>query len=240
MSDNYESAGGAGARLRRMRLLLVEDEARLAANLRRGLSEAGFTVDRAADAEGADKALAAVEYDLIVLDIRLPGKDGLSFLRERRARGDTIPVLILTARGSVEERVEGLNAGADDYLPKPFAFAELVARVRALARRNRAPAQTLLQVADLELDTLKRRVWRAGQTIEFSPKEIVLLEFLMRHVNQVVTRDMIAEAVWDSSYNVFTNLIEVFINRIRRKIDRDRPVPLIQTVRGSGYVMRVG
>jgi two-component system, OmpR family, response regulator len=221
-----------------MRLLLVEDEARLAANLGRGLSEIGFTVDRAADAEGADKALAGADYDLIVLDIRLPGKDGLTFLRERRSAGDTTPVLILTARGSVEERVEGLNAGADDYLPKPFAFAELVARVRALARRNRTPAKTLLQVADLELDTLKRRVSRAGQTIEFSPKEIVLLEFLMRHVNQVVTRDMIAEAVWDSSYNVFTNLIEVFINRIRRKIDRDRPVPLIQTVRGSGYVMR--
>ncbi len=223
-----------------MRLLLVEDETRLAANLRRGLGEAGFSVDWAADGEQAEAAMAHGTYDLVVLDLRLPGKDGLTLLRERRAAGDSTRVLILTARGSVEERVEGLNAGADDYLLKPFAFAELVARVRALARRSEGPAKSVLRLGDIELDTVKRRVCRAGEPLDFSPKELVLLEFLMRNAGQVVTRDMIAEAVWDNSYNAFTNLIEVFINRIRRKLDRDRPGSLIQTVRGTGYVMREG
>jgi DNA-binding response OmpR family regulator len=222
-----------------MRILLVEDEARLAANIRKGLGEAGFEVDRAEDAEQAERSVNDNQYDLILLDLRLPGKDGLTFLRERRTAGDSTPVLILTARGAIEERVEGLNAGADDYLPKPFAFPELIARVKALARRPRSTPSPILKVGDVELDTIKRRVWRSAQPIDFSPKEIALLEFLMRHAGEVVSRTMIAEAVWDSSYNAFTNLIEVFINRIRRKIDQGRPAPLIQTVRGTGYTMRV-
>ena len=222
-----------------MRVLLVEDEVRLAANVSRGLSEAGIEVDRVENAERAEQTLALTRYDVIVLDLRLPGKDGLTFLRERRAAKDLTPVLILTARGSIEERVEGLETGADDYLPKPFAFPELIARIKALTRRPREGAPTVLKVGDIELDTRKRRVWRAAQPVECSPKEIALLEYLMRHTGEVVTRTMISEAVWDSSYNAFTNLIEVFINRLRRKIDHGRPTPLIQTVRGSGYTMRV-
>ena len=222
-----------------MRILLVEDEVRLAANVRHGLAEAGFDVDRVASAEEAEQALNSARYDLVILDIRLPGKDGLTFLRERRAGGDTTAVLMLTARGSIEERVEGLEKGADDYLPKPFAFPELIARIKALSRRPRSGTPAVLKVGDVELDTIKRKVWRSAQPIDFSPKEIALLEFLMRHAGEVVTRTMIAEAVWDSSYNAFTNLIEVFINRIRRKIDQGRPSPLIQTIRGTGYTMRV-
>ena len=156
--------------------MLVEDEARLADNLRRGLSEEGFTVFCAASAEAAEKELKRNGYDLIVLDLRLPGKDGLDFLRQLRAAGNAVPVLILTARGSVAERVKGLDSGADDYLTKPFAFAELLARVRALARRRAAPAQALLKVADLELDTVKRRATRSGRPLNLSPKEMILLE----------------------------------------------------------------
>ncbi len=221
-------------------LLLVEDEVRLAENLCRGLGEEGFTVDPVASAEAAEQALADKAYDLMVLDLRLPGKDGLIFLRELRAAGNATPVLILTARGALEERVAGLDSGADDYLTKPFAFAELVARVKALARRRPASAQPVLKVADLELDTIKRRVWRDGRELNLSPKETILLELLMRHAGEVVTRDMIAEVVWGAGYNALTNLIEVFVNRIRQKIDDGGPDPRIVTVRGVGYSMRPG
>ncbi len=218
--------------------MLVEDEVRLADSLRRGLGEEGFAVYCAASAEAAEDELKRNNYDLIVLDLRLPGKDGLDFLRQLRAAGNAVPVLILTARGSVEERVKGLDSGADDYLTKPFAFAELLARVRALARRRAAPAQAVLKVADLELDTVKRRATRSGRALSLSPKEMILLELLMRHAGQVVTRDMIAEVAWGSGYNEFTNLIEVFVNRLRQKVDYVGKSSIIVTVRGAGYSLR--
>jgi DNA-binding response OmpR family regulator len=218
--------------------MLVEDEPALADNLRRGLSEEGFAVFCAASAEAAEEEFRRASYDLIVLDLRLPGKDGLDFLRQLRAAGSAVPVLILTARGSVGERVKGLDSGADDYLTKPFAFAELLARVRALARRRAAPAQALLKVGDLEFDTVKRKATRCGRPLNLSPKELILLELLMRHAGEVVTRDMIAEVAWGSGYNEFTNLIEVFVNRLRQKIDYAGKTSIIVTVRGAGYSLR--
>lgn len=221
-------------------LLLVEDEARLADNLRRGLAEEGFAVDWVSTAEAAEQELPRKAYDLIVLDLRLPGKDGLDFLRTLRKERNAVPVLILTARGSVEERVTGLDSGADDYLTKPFAFAELLARVRALVRRRSAPPAAVLKVADLALDTVQRKAWRAGRTLSLSPKETILLELLMRNAGQVVTRNMIAEVAWGAGYNEFTNLIEVFVNRLRQKIDYPGRDSVIVTVRGAGYSLRSG
>ncbi len=219
-------------------LLLVEDEARLAESLRRGLAEEGFAVAWAPSAEAAQRELSAGARDLIVLDLRLPGKDGLEFLRDLRQQGNTTPVLILTARGSVSERVTGLDSGADDYLVKPFAFAELLARVRALARRRSAAPAAMLKVADLELDPIRRKAWRSRRELALSPKEMILLELLMRHAGEVVTRDMIAEVAWGTGYNGFTNLIEVFVNRLRQKIDYAGSESLILTVRGAGYSLR--
>jgi DNA-binding response OmpR family regulator len=221
-----------------LRLLLVEDEERLAGHLRQGLSEQGIALDWVKSAEEAELMLARHAYDLMVLDIGLPGKSGVEFLRERRKNGDSTPVLFLTARGSVDDRVTGLESGGDDYLVKPFAFAELLARIRALSRRRPTAQSPLLKVADLEFDTVKRRARRAGKPLALSPKEAMLLEVLMRHAGEVVTRDMIAETVWDSGYNVFTNLIEVFVNRLRQKIDADPKNSLISTVRGVGYSMK--
>jgi len=221
-------------------VLLIEDEERLAGNLRQGLTEEGIALDWVKSAEEAAQILARKTYDLMVLDIGLPGKSGVDFLRERRAAGDTTPVLFLTARSSVEDRVTGLDSGGDDYLVKPFAFAELLARIHALARRRPAARTPVLKVGDLEFDTVKRRAKRAGKAIALSPKEAMLLELLMRHAGETVTRDMIAESVWDSDYNVFTNLIEVFVNRLRQKIDDDAKTSMITTVRGVGYMMRAG
>jgi DNA-binding response OmpR family regulator len=218
-------------------LLLVEDEARLAESLRRGLREEGFAVDWAASAEAAALQLERGEYGLIVLDLRLPGKDGLEFLRDLRAQGNPVPVLVLTARGAVDERVGGLDSGADDYLVKPFAFAELLARIRALSRRRLPPA-SLLKVGNLEFDTIRRKAWRGGRELALSPKETILLELLMRNAGQVVTRAMIAEVAWGAAFNEFTNLIEVFVNRLRQKIDHVGTDSLIITVRGAGYLLR--
>ncbi len=221
-----------------LRLLLVEDESRLAGSLRQGLTEEGFVVDWAPSAEAAEALLAHKAYDLLLLDLKLPGKDGLTLLRELRAGGNATPVLILTARGSLDERVLGLDTGGDDYLVKPFAFAELLARVRALARRRPVAANAVLKVGDLEFDTVRRRARRGDRPLNLTPKEAMLLELLMRHAGQVVTRDMIAETVWDSDYTAFTNLIEVFINRIRQKISEGSDKPMIVTVRGVGYSIR--
>ncbi|HYB90016.1 MAG TPA: response regulator transcription factor [Candidatus Binataceae bacterium] len=220
------------------RVLLVEDESRLAESLRQGLGEEGIAVEWAPSAEGAQAMRSRKSYDVVVLDLGLPGKDGIEFLREIRAGGDSTPVLILTARGSVEERVTGLDSGGDDYLVKPFAFAELLARIRALVRRGAGGEPRVLRAGDLEFDITRRRARRAGRAIALSPKETMLLELLMRHAGEVVTRDMIAETVWDSQYNVFTNLIEVFVNRLRQKIDKDGEKSLISTVRGIGYSIR--
>jgi DNA-binding response OmpR family regulator len=223
--------------MRPLHLLVVEDEVKLRNNICRGLGEENFKVCGVGNTEAAGQALATADFDAIVLDLRLPGKDGITWLREIRTASNTTPVLILTARGSVDERVIGLDCGADDYLVKPFAFAELVARLRALARRRLNSAQLLLKVADVEFDTVTRRVRRAGREINLSPKETLLLELLMRHAGQTVTRAMITEVVWGPAYNDLSNLIEVFVNRLRRKIEDD-DASLITTLRGIGYSMR--
>ena len=223
--------------MRPLHLLVVEDEGKLRDNISRGLGEENFTVYGVGSAEAAEQALTTSDFDAIVLDLRLPGKDGITWLRELRTAGNAAPVLILTARGSVDERVIGLDCGADDYLVKPFAFAELVARIRALARRRLNSAQPLLKVAGVEFDTVTRRVRRSGREINLSPKETLLLELLMRSAGQTVTRAMITEVVWGPAYNDFSNLIEVFVNRLRRKIE-EGGTSLITTVRGIGYSMR--
>lgn len=221
-----------------LHLLIVEDEIQLAKNLARGLGEQGFSVMSASSAEAAERAVGNGTFDAIVLDLRLPRKDGLEFLSEIRAAGNQTPVLILTARGSLEERVMGLDRGADDYLTKPFAFPELIARIRAIVRRRGNQPPVVLKTGDLELDTVKRRGTCAGDELNLSPKETILLELLMRNAGQVVTRAMIAEVVWGSSYNDFTNLIEVFVNRLRQKIGERESRTSIVTIRGVGYTMR--
>jgi len=225
--------------MRSARLLIVEDEPDLLKSLRLGLAEDGFIVTCAGRAENAEQLLANQTFDVIVLDLRLPGKDGIDLLREMRASGNATPVLALTARGSLDERVIGLNSGADDYLTKPFAFAELLARLRALIRRYVNVAQATLRVADLEFDTVRRRASRSGRDLGLSPKETILLELLMRNAGHPVTRDMIVEVVWGSAYNDFTNLIEVFVNHLRQKINEGAGASLIVTVRGVGYTMRM-
>jgi DNA-binding response OmpR family regulator len=218
-------------------ILIVEDEVRLLNNLSRGLREAGFAILGAGNAATAAHAVANGEFDAIVLDLRLPDRDGLELLRDLRAAGNTTPVLILTARGALDERVAGLDSGADDYLAKPFAFPELIARLRALVRRHGTASRPVLRVADLEFDTIRRRAHRAGRDLNLSPKEAMLLELLMRNAEQTVTRAMIAETVWGARYNDFTNLIEVFVNRLRQKIRADGKKSLIATVRGVGYAL---
>ncbi len=218
-----------------MRVLVVEDEPGIAQFLQQGLSEAGYAVDLVGDGtEGLDYAVAA-QYDAIVLDILLPGIDGLSLLRHLRAKGATTPVLLLTARDAVEDRIAGLDSGADDYLVKPFAVPELLARIRALLRRPPLQAGTVLQVADLEMDTARRDVRRAGRTIELSPREFMLLEYLMRYPRQVLTRTQIVEHIWNFDFDSDTNVIDVYIGYLRRKVDRGFDSPLIHTVRGVGY-----
>jgi len=220
-----------------MRALVVEDEDRLARSLERGLREAAWTVDTTNTVVEAWRLVKLNPYDAIVLDLGLSDTDGSVLLQKlREARIDT-PVLILTARGSVEDRVGGLNAGADDYLPKPFAFAELLARLQALLRRSRN-ASTLLQVADLEVDVARRKVQRGGHRIELTAREFAVLEFLVRHSGEVVTRSMLADHVWGEHFDSLSNLIEVFITRIRKKIERDDAPRLLHTIRGAGYSIR--
>jgi two-component system copper resistance phosphate regulon response regulator CusR len=220
-----------------MRALIVEDEDRLARSLERGLREATWTVDATSTVADAWRLVKLNPYDAIVLDLGLPDADGSVLLQKlREARIDT-PVLILTARGSVEDRVAGLTAGADDYLPKPFAFAELLARLQTLLRRARN-ASTLLQVADLEVDVARRKVQRGGRRIELTAREFGVLEFLVRHSGEVVTRSMLADHVWGEHFDSLSNLIEVFITRIRKKIERDDAPRLLHTIRGAGYSIR--
>ena len=226
-----------------MRILLIEDDPETSRFIRKGLEEAGHVLDLAGDGrQGLLLALDA-EHDAVVVDRMLPGLDGLSIVRSLRAAGRTTPVLVLSALGEVDDRVEGLHSGGDDYLVKPFALAELSARLEALVRRRNASAgaavpATRLAVGDLEMDLLARTVKRAGQIIELKPREFRLLEHLMRHVGQVVTRTMLLEAVWDYHFDPQTNVIDVHVSRLRRKVDRDFGAPLIHTVRGAGYVIR--
>ena len=218
-----------------MRVLVVEDERRIAEFVSKGLTEAGYAVDVASDGEEALDWTDVAEYDLIVLDVMLPKRDGIEVARTLRARQVGTPILMLTARDAIDDRVKGLDSGADDYLVKPFAFAELLARLRALSRREPAVVNTTLQVADLTLDTTTREARRQGQSIDLTNKEYVLLEYLMRHPNQVLTRTMIAEHVWNYDFDNATNVIDVHIRYLRRKVDDPFDQPLIQTVRGAGY-----
>lgn len=220
-----------------MRILLVEDDARVASFIKRGLSEEHYTVDRAEDGEKAHFLAQTGDYDLIILDIMLPKKSGLEVLSALRAEKITVPVLFLTAKDKSEDKVAGLDAGADDYLVKPFEFEELLARVRALLRRRGDMIPTLLRAGDLELDTLRHAARRAGKDLSLTSREYALLEFLMRHPNQVVTRSMLAEHVWEHDFDTYSNVIDVHIARLRRKIDDDFKEKLLKTVRGSGYVL---
>ncbi len=223
-----------------MRLLIVEDEPKTGEYVRQGLSEAGYVVDLLRDGTDALHAATTADYDLVVLDVNLPGSDGWSVLRELRRAGRTMPVLFLTARDQVEDRVHGLELGADDYLTKPFAFAELLARVRTLLRRGKSSEPDVLRAADLELNLTRRRVMRAGKRIDLTPKEFGLLELLLRRRGEVLPRSLIASQVWDMNFDSDTNVVEVAVRRLRAKVDDDFDPKLIKTVRGMGYVIDDG
>jgi two-component system OmpR family response regulator len=221
-----------------MRVLVVEDEVRTAALLRRGLSEAGYSVDVAVDGPDAVWRASEFSYDAVVLDVMLPGYDGLEVCRRLRGRGRWAPVLMLTARGDLAARVRGLDSGADDYLAKPFSFDELFARLRALIRRGAPERPTLVQCGDLRLDPATRRVWRGDIELALSPKEFALLELFLRHPGQVLTRTRILEHVWDYSYDGGSNVVDQYVGYLRRKIDRPFGVTQLETVRGVGYRLR--
>ncbi len=221
-----------------MKILIVEDEPKTGEYLRQGLTEAGFVVDLAPNGpDGLHLALQG-DYELAILDVMLPGMNGWEVLKTMRQRGLQVPAMFLTARDQVEDRVKGLELGADDYLVKPFSFAELLARVRTILRRGRSGTEaTTLQVADLQLDLLRRRVTRAGKRIDLTAKEFGLLELLMRRQGEVLPRSLIASQVWDMNFDSDTNVIEVAMRRLRVKVDEDHDIKLIQTVRGMGYVL---
>src|SRR5437879_8600004 len=221
-----------------MRLLLVEDDPNLGRFIQKGLQEERYAVDVAMDGEEGLFLATMNQYDLIILDIMLPKLDGLGVCRKLRAHRKTTPILMLAARETIEVRVTGLDTGADDYLTKPFAFSELLARVRALLRRGSALPSGRLKVLDLELDPVSHRVWRAGQEIPLTNKEFTLLEYLLRNANQVLTRTAIIEHIWDIHYDSMTNIVDVHIRALRAKNDPSFPPPLIHTVRGVGYVLK--
>ena len=224
-----------------MRILLIEDDREAAAYMLRGLKEAGHVAEHMADGEDGAAAVEAGGYDVVVIDRMLPRRDGLSIVEGMRKRDDQTPVLILSALGQVDDRVTGLRAGGDDYLAKPYAFAELLARVEALARRRRpSDVETLYRVGDLELDRLSHSVTRAGKDVPLQPREFRLLEYLMKNAGQVVTRTMLLENVWDYHFDPQTNVIDVHISRLRSKIDKGFDPPLLHTVRGAGYMIRAG
>lgn len=221
-----------------MRILIVEDDPNLSGFIQKGLREERYAVDLAQDGEEGLLMASTTPYDLVVLDVMLPKLDGFTLCRRLRAAGNTAPILLLTARGTVEDRVTGLDIGADDYLTKPFAFAELLARVRALIRRKGNEHTPRLTVADLEIDPLSHRVWRAGREITLTNKEYALLEYLVRNPERVLTRTGIIEHVWDIHYDGMTNIVDVQIRALRAKVDRGFSPPLIHTVRGVGYVLK--
>lgn len=223
-----------------MRVLVVEDEKKVASFIKRGLEEESFTVDVAYDGEEGLDMAANNPYDVILMDLMLPKKDGLSVIRELRERDIITPVLCLTAKDAVEDIVEGFETGSDDYLTKPFAFGELLARVKALLRRTSKDRGAEIFFADLRLDPVSHKVWRSDKEIDLTAKEYGLLEYFMRNPNEVLTRAMIAEHVWDYTFDSFTNIIDVYVNYLRKKVDRDYDTKLIHTVRGVGYVLKEG
>ena len=221
-----------------MRILVVEDDKKVAGFIKKGLEEESYAVDVAYDGEDGLHFGSEGQYDLIILDIMLPKIDGLEILSQLRDQGKDTPILLLTAKDAVDDKVAGLNKGADDYLTKPFAFSELLARVRVLLRRGKAEVKTTLMISDLTLDLVSHKVNRGGDEIELTGKEYGLLEYFMRNQEKVLTRTMIAEHVWDYNFDTFTNVIDVYINHLRKKIDKGRESKLLHTLRGVGYVMK--
>jgi two-component system OmpR family response regulator len=222
-----------------MRILVVEDDKTIADFVAKGLKEAGYAVDTATDGEDGLGRISTTDYDVAIVDLMLPKRDGLSLIEEMRKRRIATPVLILSARRSVDDRVKGLQAGGDDYLTKPFAFAELLARVHALLRRAQGSSDTtVLTVGDLTVDLVSRKVGRGGRTIDLRPREFALLEYLMRNAGRVVSKTMILSHVWDYNFDPGTNVVDVLVHRLREQIDRDFDVKLLHTVRGVGYVLR--
>ncbi len=222
-----------------MRILLVEDERKVASFVKKGFEEEGYAVDLAVDGEKAIYLAETNDYDVIILDWMIPRRDGLGVLKHLRGSGVATPVILLTAKDAVSDKVQGLNSGADDYLTKPFEFAELLARVRALFRRGKSDQPTTLEVGDLRMDLLTRKVLRAGASIDLTAKEYSLLEYFMRNAGKVLTRTMIAEHVWDVHFDSDTNVIDVYVNYLRNKLDKPFELKLLQTVRGVGYVLKV-
>jgi DNA-binding response OmpR family regulator len=219
-----------------MRVLVIEDDRKVANFIQTGLEQEGYAVDALNDGAEAGDQARAIDYDAVVLDLMLPGRSGFQVLRDIRAKKASLPVLILTAKDALDERVAGLDAGADDYMTKPFALAELSARLRALLRRG-APRESVLRVADLEMDTIRRKVRRAGNAIDLKPKEYALLEILMRNTDRPLTKALIIEHVWDIHFDSISNVVEVHINSLRNKIDKGFDLPLSHTIRGVGYVL---
>ena len=222
-----------------MHLLIAEDDPRTSEFLAKGLTENGFTVDTAGDGEAAWQRIRDGGYDLIILDVMMPAMDGWNVLAELRGAGIATPVLFLTARDTVLDRVKGLELGADDYLVKPFAWPEFLARVRTLLRRNAGPAREVLRVADLELDLVRMKARRSGQAIDLTAKEFQMLTLLVRHQGEIITRDMLAKQVWELNFMVDSNAIDVALGRLRKKVDEPFPNKLIRTVRGAGYSLEV-
>ncbi|MCF8720193.1 heavy metal response regulator transcription factor [Nitrospina gracilis] len=221
-----------------MRILIVEDEKKVAGFIKKGLEEETYAVDVATDGEEGQNLAEMNHYDLIILDLMLPKIKGLDVLAHLRTKNINTPIILLTAKDSVEDKVTGLNQGADDYLTKPFAFSELLARIRSLLRRGQSETKTVLQVGDLTLDLVSHKVKRGGEEIELTGKEYSLLEYFMRNAGKVLTRTMIAEHVWDYNFDTFTNVIDVYVNHLRKKIDKQYDHKLLHTLRGVGYVMR--
>ena len=221
-----------------MRLLLVEDEKKVASHIKKGLEGEGYAVDVAINGEDASSMARAYDYDLLILDVMLPGKNGIQILKELRDSEQDTPVILLTAKNSTEEKILGLDLGADDYLTKPFEFEELCARIRAILRRHESVKTTKLVIADLELNPVTHEVKRAGQKIDLTQKEYALLEYLLYNQGKILTRTMIVEHVWDQDFDSFTNVVDVYVNHLRSKLDQPFEKKLLQTVRGFGYVLR--